>query len=129
MYIVRVMHIDIKLFMDACIISLGSLRSDINSLRMCFLVIFLTLMYFYSYFHKFFFLLTIHFFIQYFMLYLFYHILRISHKTSSSSFSIIRSFLTVKSLQLVVNGQSYETQLFNVDIPQCFLLGPTLFLL
>ena len=56
------------------------------------------------------------------------------HKLSSYGISgdvlaIIKSFLSDRSLRVVVNGQTSEAHKINAGVPQGSLLGPTLFLL
>ena len=56
------------------------------------------------------------------------------HKLSSygicgNIYAIIKSFLSGRSLKVVVNGQSSESHSINAGVPQGSILGPTLFLL
>ena len=48
---------------------------------------------------------------------------------SGRIFSIIKSFLTGRSMRVVVNGQSSKVFGINAGVPQGSVLGPTLFLL
>lgn len=55
----------------------------------------------------------------------------LGHKLSSISqrvFAIIKSFLSGRSMKVIVNGQSSETHEFNEGMPQGSLFGSTLFL-
>jgi hypothetical protein len=52
----------------------------------------------------------------------------VSNGVSGNVLSVIESFLTNRSLKVVVNGQSSEAQNINAGVPQGSLLGPTLFL-
>ena len=42
---------------------------------------------------------------------------------------VIESFLSDRSLKVVINGQTSEAYKINADVPQGSLLGPTLFLI
>ena len=44
-------------------------------------------------------------------------------------YSVLKSFLTGRSMKVVVNGQSSDIYLLNTSVPQGSVLGPTLFLL
>ena len=52
-----------------------------------------------------------------------------SYGISGKVFAIIRSFLSDRSLRVVINGQSSDAYSINAGVPQGSLLGPTLFLL
>lgn len=43
-------------------------------------------------------------------------------------YSVIKSFLSSRSKNVIVNGQSSESQQINADAPKSSLLGPTLFI-
>ena len=56
------------------------------------------------------------------------------HKLSSygiggNLYAVIKSFLSGRSLKVVINGQSSEAHAINAGVPQGSILGPTLFLL
>ena len=44
-------------------------------------------------------------------------------------YSVLKSFITGRSMKVVVNGQSSNVYLLNAGVPQGSVLGPTLFLL
>ena len=52
-----------------------------------------------------------------------------SYGISGRVFSVIKSFLTGRSMKVVVNGQSSGEHNINAGVPQGSVLGPTLFLL
>ena len=48
---------------------------------------------------------------------------------SGQIFGLISSFLINRRLQVVLDGKSSQEYLVNAGVPQCSILGPTLFLL
>ena len=50
-----------------------------------------------------------------------------SYGISGRIYSIIKSFLSSRSMKVVVNGQSSKVHAINAGLPQCSVLGPTLF--
>ena len=52
-----------------------------------------------------------------------------SYGITGRTFAIIKSFLTGRSMKVVVNGQSSDVHLINAGVQQGSVLGPTLFLL
>ena len=52
-----------------------------------------------------------------------------SYGISGRIYSIIKSFLSSRSMKVVVNGQSSEVHEINAGVPQGSVLGPTLFLI
>ena len=52
-----------------------------------------------------------------------------SYGISGKVFAIVKSFLSDRSLKVVINGQASEARSINAGVPQGSLLGPTLFLL
>ena len=52
-----------------------------------------------------------------------------SYGISGKVLSVIKSFLSGRSLQVVINGQSSQAHSINAGVPQGSILGPTLFLL
>ena len=52
-----------------------------------------------------------------------------SYKISGQIFNLFSSFLSNRWLRVVLNGKSSQECPVNAGVPQCFILGPTLFLL
>ena len=52
-----------------------------------------------------------------------------SHGISGQVFGLISSFLVNRRLRLVLDGKSSQEYTVHAGVPQCSILGPTLFLL
>ena len=52
-----------------------------------------------------------------------------SYGISGQIFGLISSFLSNRRLRVVLNGKSSQEYPVNAGVPQCSILGPTLFLL
>ena len=52
-----------------------------------------------------------------------------SYGISGNILGVIESFLSNRSLKVVINGQTFEAHKVNAGVPQGSLLGPTLFLI
>lgn len=59
---------------------------------------------------------------------LLYRLLILKHGNKITIFVIITTFLSVRSMKIVVNGQSSNVREINAGVIQSSLLGPTLFL-
>ena len=51
-----------------------------------------------------------------------------SYEISGQIFDLISSFLSNRQLQVVLDGKSSQEYPVNAGVPQCSILGPTLFL-
>lgn len=59
---------------------------------------------------------------------LLYRLLILKHGNKITIFVIITTFLSVRSMKIVVNGQTSNVREINAGVIQSSLLGPTLFL-
>ena len=52
-----------------------------------------------------------------------------SYRVSGQIFGLISSFVSNRRLRVLLDGKSSQEYPVNAGVPQCFILGPTLFLL